>query len=97
MYSKFYEKKKTCSPPRTVTAGARCVKQMKVSLGGQPNTVFKVVRKEEKILSSSHVTVAHCVCLKTPPYCDVRGRRERGRGEHKGTCPPSLDKIKFTR
>ena len=87
-----------CSPPRTVTAGPRCVKQMKVSLGGQPNTVLKVVRKEEKILSSSHVTVAHCVCvcLKTPPYCDVRGRRERGRGEHKGACPPSLDKIKFT-
>ena len=77
--------------------GCRVPAGTRLALGGQPNTVFKVVRKEEKILSSSHVTVAHYVCLKTPPYCDVRGRRERGRGEHKGTCPPSLDKIKFTR
>ena len=35
----------------------RCVKQMKVAIGGQPKIVFKVLPKEEKLLSSSH---GHC-------------------------------------
>ena len=30
-------------------------------------------------------------------HSDIQGRRERTRGEQKGTCPPSLDKINLTR
>ena len=87
------------APSRHPGSGAGCLRAPCRHPAGirDREPVFKVVRKEEKVLSSSHVTVAHCLCLKTPPYCDVQGRRERARGEHKGTCPPSLDKINFTR